>query len=139
MNLTRVLMIASASYLGALGLIATFIPDVVLARLGAPASTPLLLMVQIAGALYLGFAGLNWMARANLIGGIYSRPVAIGNLMHFLTAALAILKGMVPGFSSGILWWVAVPYAVFALAFGFILFRHPIAATVPDVGPAADA
>ena len=80
--MTHVLMSASALTLGLLGLTTTFAPDFVLSSLGAPVSPALLLMIQILGALYMGFAALNWMARDNLIGGIYSRPVAIGNLMH---------------------------------------------------------
>lgn len=66
---TRILMIASASYLGALGVVATFGPDVVLSRLGALAALPLLVGVQILGARYVGFAGLNWMARGNSSAG----------------------------------------------------------------------
>lgn len=120
-------------------MVATFAPDVVLSWLGAPAVLPLLVGLQILGALYLGFAGLNWMARGNLIGGFYSRPVAIGNLMHFLTAGLAILKAMAPSFSHGILWGLAAPYALFAVAFGIILFRHPVVAANVDVTPTARA
>src|SRR5204862_7388254 len=33
-------------------------------------------------ALYLGFAVLNWMGCVVLFGGIYGRPVALGNLCH---------------------------------------------------------
>lgn len=36
MSFTRILMTATASYLGALGLVATFAPDLVLSWLGAP-------------------------------------------------------------------------------------------------------
>lgn len=42
------------------------------------------LFVQLTGALYLGFAMMNWMAKAVLIGGIYARPLAVGNFSHFL-------------------------------------------------------
>src|SRR5690606_25194348 len=112
MSFTRILMTTSASYLAALGLVAAFAPDVVLSGLGAPEISALLLGTQILGALYLGFAGLNWMARRNLIGGIYSRPIVAGNLMHFLAAALAIVKTMAASFSYVLLFGIAAPYAV---------------------------
>jgi len=32
----------------------------------------------------LGFSILNWMSKASLIGGIYNKPLLIGNLLHFL-------------------------------------------------------
>ena len=127
MAITRFLMGASALVLGLLGLVGTFAPDHVLISLGAPPSPALLVMVQVLGALYLGFAALNWMARNNLIGGIYSRPVAIGNLMHFVVAGLAILKAVLRSPEVALLWPLALLYVAFAVAFGLILFRHPIA------------
>lgn len=77
------------------------------------------------------------MSRGTPIGGIYSRPVVIGYLIHFLTAALAILEAIAPSFSSGNLWGIAAPYALFAIAFGIVLFRHPVAVSDVDVKPAA--
>jgi hypothetical protein len=66
---------------------------------------------------------LNWMSKSNLIGGIYNRPVAVGNATHFFIAALALSK-----FSpkSLILIVVAIVYSLFAIAFGLILFTHPV-------------
>lgn len=75
-SMTRYLMSASAIVLGILGLLTTFAPDYVLRSIGAPELPALLLMTQIVGALYMGFAGLNWMARDNLIGGIRCHHVA---------------------------------------------------------------
>ena len=124
--MTRYLMTASAIVLGILGLLTTFAPDYVLRSIGAPELPALLLMTQIVGALYVGFAGLNWMARDNLIGGIYSRPVAIGNLMHFLVAAFAILRVVTDAPDLPMLWPLALIYIVFAAAFGVVMFRHPI-------------
>ena len=125
MNPTRLLMSASALVLGVLALPAIFAPDHVLHWLGAPVEAPLLLVIQVLGALYIGFAALNWMTRHNLIGGIYSRPLAVGNLMHFLVAGLAMVK-LVPQIP--MLWLLAIVYAGFAVAFGAVLFRHPVPA-----------
>ena len=75
---TRLLMRASAVLLGVVGAATTFLPQEILTRAGAAPVGFSVVLVQIAGALYLGFAVLNWMAQGNIIGGIYSRPVAIG-------------------------------------------------------------
>jgi hypothetical protein len=119
-------MSASAVILGMLGIIGTFFPDEVLSRLGTGEPPSLMLMVQIMGALYLGFAALNWLARDNLIGGIYSRPVAIGNLLHFLTAGLAVVRLLASWPENKAVWALAVMYTVFAFSFGTVIFRHPI-------------
>ena len=123
---TRLLMSANAAVLGLLGLVSTFAPEYVLSSITAGPSASLLLMVQVLGALYLCFAALNWMARVNLIGGIYSRPVAIGNLMHVLVGGLAMFKAALGGPALPMLWLLARLYAGFAIAFGYILFRHPL-------------
>ena len=124
--MTRLLMSTSALVLGLLGLTATFAPDYVLSGLGAPVSPALMLIAQTTGALYLGFAGLNWMARDNLIGGIYSRPVAIGNLMHFVVASFAMGKLVIASTELHMLWPLAVVYIAFAASFGVVIFRHPL-------------
>ena len=92
MNYSKMLMTVSALVLALLGLPCIFAADLVLLRLAGTATPAAGLLVQITGALYLGFAAINWMGKNSLIGGIYGRPVAIGNLMHFLVAAVALLK-----------------------------------------------
>ena len=74
--------------MGVTGIILSFIPQEVSHFLSLTESTPI--VFQILGALYFGFAMLNWTAKANLIGGIYSRPVAIGNFTHFLIGGLIL-------------------------------------------------
>lgn len=130
MNPTRVLMSFTAVILAMLGLAASFGPDVLLARVGEPITPMLVLIVQVAGALYLAFAMLDWMARDNLIGGIYSRPVAIGNLVHFMVAGLAMVKAIADTPALRMLWPLALLYAALALCFGVVLFRHPVTPAV---------
>ncbi|GGK87891.1 hypothetical protein GCM10011405_39560 [Rufibacter glacialis] len=122
-------MLASAIFMALLGGISSFMPQEVLLYLGSEATGLGPLLVQLLGALYLGFAILNWMAKGILIGGIYARPVALGNLMHFLVGALALLKAAQAG--GQVLWPLAVVYGLFALLFGMISFRHPLPATLP--------
>jgi hypothetical protein len=118
---TKLIMSVSAIAMGITGVLLTFLPEEVAMIIGVTAESKIIL--QIAGALYFGFAMLNWMSKANLIGGIYNRPVAIGNATHFFIAGLALLK-ISP--KSLVLIVVAVVYTVFAIAFCFILFTHPI-------------
>ena len=117
-------MRATAVLLGALGFAATFLPQEILVRAGTVPVELNILLVQIAGALYLGFAMLNWMAQGNIIGGIYSRPVAIGNLAHFTIAGLALLKSIVAGEHSIEVMVGTAIYAIFAALFAFLAFVH---------------
>ena len=126
MTLTRFLMSASAIALGLLGLSCLFAPDIVIGQFGALGSGPAVLIVQVTGALYLGFAVLNWMWRGNLIGGIYGRPVTIANLLHFVAAGLAMVKVVWRGSEPPFLSSLAAFYVVFAVSFAIVLFRHPV-------------
>ena len=71
---SRVLMIASAVFLAVLGLATSYMPDKVLGIHGTVPDMPTMLLIQMAGALYLGFAILNWTARACLLAGYTPDP-----------------------------------------------------------------
>lgn len=115
-------MMASALVLGVAGLAASFAPAELLTAWGAPASEPAVLMVQLMGALYLSFALLNWTAKGVMIGGIYARPVSLGNFLHFTMGALALGKQELAR-PLGLPVVVAlVVYAVFAVLFGALVF-----------------
>lgn len=128
MSPTRLLLSASAAVLGLLGLLGTFAPDEVVRWTAAPVSPALVLLVQVLGALYLGFAVLDWMARGTLLGGIYNRPITVGNLLHFLSAGLAMAKLLARAPEMQWLWPLAGIYAAFATGFAAVLFRHPVRA-----------
>jgi hypothetical protein len=128
---TRVLMGLSAAFMAGLGLTASFLPQELLGWSGSQPGGTAVLAIQAAGALYLGFGMLNWMARTNLIGGIYSRPVALGNFIHFAVVAVVLLKALLAGQLPAAMAAVAVAYAAFAAWFGFVLFTHPGKAPEP--------
>jgi len=65
------------------------------------------------------------MAKGVLIGGIYSRPVALGNFLHFVMVTLLMLR-MLPGQESLPVIAGTVAYAIFATGFGLVLFRSPV-------------
>ena len=123
---TKALMVSAAAVMGVAGIALSFLPEEIAGYLHLGTAPLLPLLLQVLGAVYLGFAILNWTAKANLIGGIYSRPVALGNFLHFAMAALALLKGLRTSQLSGAPWLVAGIYVVFAVLFGFVLFGHPI-------------
>ncbi|RNI31740.1 hypothetical protein [Rufibacter latericius] len=127
---TRIIMSGSAVVMAILGFTASFLPQEVLSYLGAEPTGVAPLLVQILGALYLGFAILNWMAKGILIGGIYARPLAMGNFLHFFAGAMALLKGLQAGHQLEAIWVLAVVYAVLAVLFGLITFRHPVKASL---------
>ena len=116
---TRALMIFSALFMAALGLFTLFAPDKVLGMHGTPPDNATMLLIQMMGALYLGFASLNWAARGVLIGGIYARPVAIGNFTHFTIVAIMLAKAAIK-FGVWQLATSAAVFSLFAIWFGFV-------------------
>jgi hypothetical protein len=123
---TRLLMISSAAVLCAVGLATSFMPVEVLAVAGvAPAGVTAAVLVQLLGAFAFASAMLNWMGRENLIGGIYSRPVAVSNAVQFSTGALALAKAIQSGTHDALVIIVCAVWSIFAVAFLLILFRHP--------------
>ncbi len=119
---TKLLMTTSAFVLGAAGILLTFMPEEVANFLHLTDGTTI--QFQILGALYFGFAMLNWTAKANIIGGIYGKPVCLGNFTHFAIGGLSLIKLVVHNFGNGIL-ICAILYFLFAILFGYVLFTTP--------------
>ncbi len=115
---------ASAGILGLAGLVAVFAPELPLASLGVAQANFPALVVQLLGALYLSFAFMNWLARGSAIGGIYARPISMANFTHFFIGALVLAKAILGGGSSVVVVVVAGIYAVFALLFWWLAFKH---------------
>jgi len=111
--------------MGLAGLACSFLPHELLQFFGVVPSGVLPVIVQLLGALYFSFAMVNWTARGSLIGGIYNRPVALGNLTHFVVGALALVKTGLAGDAQP-LTFVAIVYALFAIAFTLLFFRSPV-------------
>ena len=122
---TRVLMIASAALMAVIGLAASFMPQEVLGLHGTVPDNATVLFVQMAGAVYLGFAMLNWSARRILIGGIYAKPVAAGNTLHFAMVAITLIKAAM-AFGAIELAFSAAVFSVFAIWFGLVMFKPPV-------------
>lgn len=119
-------MISSGLFLGVLGITFTFIPDEIVSGLVETPSPMSILPLQLLGALYIGFALLNWMAKESLIGGIYNRPIAIGNFTHFAVGAMALIKIITKiQTHSEVVISLASVYVIFAILFGYVFRTSP--------------
>ena len=125
---TKILMISTALYLGIVGLGLTFLPQSIAEFFEAGTNPTLILALQILGALYLGFGMMNWMSKNSLIGGIYSRPLVFGNLLHFLVSAFALIK-VVGKYAENqfiVIVTISIIYSIFTLCFVYLLKTNPI-------------
>ncbi len=119
-------MTASTLFLGISGLILSFFPDETIAYLEIDVNVLTSLFLQILGALYLGFAMLNWMAKGSRIGGIYNRPVAIGNFMHFGVGAITLVKvAFKIQVHTELIISLTIVYAIFAIGFAYVFRTNP--------------
>lgn len=123
---TKLLMTSSALFCGIIGILLSFLPNEIAEYLSVEPTTITILFLKILSALYLGFAILNWMAKGTLIGGIYNRPIAIGNLMHFGVGAIALVK-VISNIQthSEIIIFLTVFYVIFALLFAYVFKTNP--------------
>jgi len=117
-------MASSAAVMGITGIILSLFPQEFAAIFNIAVTS--IIFLQLLGGLYFGFGLLNWTAKGNLTGGIYSRPVAIGNLTHFVMGGLALLKFASHNNTSNWIWIAAILYLVFAILFGLVLFTNPV-------------
>ncbi|MEO8217785.1 MAG: hypothetical protein ABI718_11950 [Acidobacteriota bacterium] len=123
---TNILMASSALFMGVMGLAGTFLPQEVLRAAGLPSAGLHTVFIQILAALLLAFAITNWTAKDSLIGGIYNRPVALGNMMHFVVGAITLGKDVVSGERAVWLLVITTLYVAFAAGFIVIVFGSPV-------------
>ncbi len=122
---TKFLLGSCAIYLGISGLGLSFIPEEILEYFNHNSNNTSILFLQILGSLYLGFGILNCMTKNNLLGGIYGRPLVIGNLDHFLVSSLALLKMVEKMNLQYEIIILTIIYSSFTLCFGYIFFTNP--------------
>ena len=119
---TKILMMATSLLNGLIGALMLFAPDEVVRYLGNERSDALIAILQLMGGMFIGKATLNWTAKDFVIGGIFSRPLTLGNFTHFLVGSLVLLK--CPLLRQGDVLCVAffALYSLFAIAFGYLVF-----------------
>ena len=127
---TKILMATSSLALGLAGLAASFAPSELLRALGSPVAAPLPVLIQLLGSMYVAFAITNWTAKDNMIGGIYSRPLSLGNCVHFVAGSLALAKQQFSSDMSMPLMAVLLVYTIFAICFAWLVFGYGAACKV---------
>ncbi|AGA77902.1 hypothetical protein [Echinicola vietnamensis] len=124
---TKFIMTASAIFMFGLGIGFTFLPNELALHIGAGQSPVSIISLQLLGALYIAFGAMNWMQKNGLIGGIYNRPLILGNFGHFMIGGMALIKFLFSDYPKGpVVWGVAVIYLIFAVFFGRLMFKSPV-------------
>ena len=123
---SKILMTISALFLGIIGIFLSFLPKEIITYLNINSNVITILLFQLLGALYLGFGILNWMLKGTRIGGIYNRPVLIGNLMHFLVGTIALIK-IVTSIQahSEIIIFLMIVYSTLSISFAILFKSNP--------------
>jgi len=119
---TKILMTSSSLILGLAGIFALFAPDNLSAMLGVTITKQLSVLIQLMGALYFSFALMNWSAKNSTIGGIYARPVSLGNFTHFFIGTLLLAKYQLSNEINIPVLLALVVYVTFASIFYWLVF-----------------
>lgn len=126
-NLSKTILISSAAINGIIGFFITFLPQETGQFIGTTEMNSAdLLLMQIMGSALIAIAITNFMARGATVGGIYGKPIQLGNLIFHVAAVLGLIKYLV---HSGEWIIIGIPSLLFtALAVGFIRlnFTSPV-------------
>ena len=124
---TRIIMTTSAVFLAIIGISLTFFPVEIANYLVFGVESILILVLQVMGGLFFGFAMLNWMAKESVIGGIYNKPLVTANMAQFVVGGLALLKDLIPHPDKPLIIWVLTGfYTIFGLLFAILFARSPV-------------
>ena len=123
---TRFLLGATAWTLGAAGFCTLLLPQEVLGLFDVGPTAPVPVLMQLLAAALFAFAMVNWTARGTTVGGIYGRPIAIGNMTHFFVGGMALLSAVLSGRTDPVMLVLLLVYGGFAVAFAMVLFRSPV-------------
>ena len=123
---TKFLMTSSALFYGIIGTLLLFLPIEIAEYLSIEPTIITILFLKILSAIYLGFGILNWTAKGTLIGGIYNKPIVLGNLLHFAVGAIELIKVIFNiQAHKEIIIFLTVFYVIFALLFAYVIKTNP--------------
>lgn len=123
---TKYLMTTSALFLGIFGILLSFFPQEITVYLKSDSNSLSIVLLQIFGSFYLGFGILNWMTKNTLIGGIYNKPLVVGNLMHFGVSTIVLLKIIFKIQTHfNFLLTITLLYLIFTLCFVCVFMTNP--------------
>ena len=124
---TRIIMTTSAVFLAIIGISLTFFPVEIANYLVFGVESILILVLQVMGGLFFGFAMLNWMAKESVIGGIYNKPLVTANMAQFVVGGLALLKDLIHHPDKPLIIWLLTGfYTIFGLLFAILFVRSPV-------------
>lgn len=123
---TKLLMTSSALFCGIIGILLLFLPNEIAEYLNVEPTIITILFLKILSALYLGFGILNWTVKESLIGGIYNRPIALGNLLHFVVGSIELVK-VISNIETHreIIIFLTALYIIFGVLFAYVLKNNP--------------
>lgn len=119
----RPILTIAAAVLITCGAALLFAGDMAAAAVGAPGPAGEAL-AQVAAAGLLGLGVTDWMARDTRIGGLYGRPLALGNLLAFVVAATSLGRAWRAGALVPATAAATIAAALLAVAFGWLAFVH---------------
>ncbi len=131
---SKILLTLASLLLFATGAVFDFAPQETAATIGLNNSASAALLLQALAGACFGFGLLNWFARTRPMGGIYARPLALGNLLFFAVAAIPLDRSVIHGRSLPAFAAAAVVTSLFAAGFVWITFFHnPVSGTSAPV------
>lgn len=123
---TRIVLLFTAIVNGALGLLISFFPEETLQTLAVETNGMSLLLMKILGAMFLGFAAINYFSKDSMIGGIFNRPLLIGNLLYHGVVAGQLTKYVLRhGMENQIIALTFIFYVILFLGFVKIFVSPP--------------
>lgn len=120
---SKIVITTSAAFLLLMGLAMNFLPQELAGALGLGSAPVVVVLIQVLSAALLGMGYMNWLSKGNPMGGIYSRPLALQNLLLFGVGAISLDRAAVRGALPEIQLAAAL-FTGFALAFAWLMFFH---------------
>ncbi len=126
MNFSSTISRLSAAVLFLGGACLLFAPDAVLPFFALATPRSATWTGQLVGAGWLAVAGLNWLSRGSVLGGIYGRPIVTANVALYFISAMVLVRAGLDGDARPFTWIVAGLHIVLAGIYGWLLFRGPV-------------
>jgi len=122
--MNKLILTLSSIFTGALGVTLSFLPQEVFQFHNEPVNMVGVLAIKLLGTCLIALASINWLSKGRLIGGIYNRPLALTNALHFNIGAIILIKTLMITFFWS-LFIMSFFYGVFGVAFLKIMFTTP--------------
>jgi len=124
---SKTILISSALLNGILGILITFLPQETGQFIGTTEMNSAdLALMQVLGSALIGIAIINFMSRGLTVGGIYGKPIQLGNLVFHLATGLGLLKFVFTSESWIIFGIPALLYLLITAGFIKLNFSSPV-------------